>query len=261
MSLHYNYEDYEVNGNITSFPNNAKLTKRQRRQLRKEQQQGKNSSLKIRNVQPKTKNQDKVFMDFDDGYNLLLHGLAGTGKTFISLYLALADIIEGYGDQRNVTLVRSVVPTRDMGYLPGNQKEKSKVYEAPYANICSELFGRGDAYEVLKGRGMIDFITTSFVRGVTLSDTTVIVDECQNLSFHELDSIITRLGENSRIIFCGDFRQSDLTRDEERKGVLTFMKILSKMKGFESVEFEEEDIVRSKLVKEYIISKVRSGIV
>lgn len=261
MSLHYNYEDYEVNGNITSFPNNAKLTKRQRRQLRKEQQQAKNSSLKIRNVQPKTKNQDKVFMDFDDGYNLLLHGLAGTGKTFISLYLALADIIEGYGDQRNVTLVRSVVPTRDMGYLPGNQKEKSKVYEAPYANICSELFGRGDAYEVLKGRGMIDFITTSFVRGVTLSDTTVIVDECQNLSFHELDSIITRLGENSRIIFCGDFRQSDLTRDEERKGVLTFMKILSKMKGFESVEFEEEDIVRSKLVKEYIISKVRSGIV
>jgi phosphate starvation-inducible protein PhoH len=200
-------------------------------------------------------------MDFDDGYNLLLHGLAGTGKTFISLYLALADIIEGYGDQRNVTLVRSVVPTRDMGYLPGNQKEKSKVYEAPYANICSELFGRGDAYEVLKGRGMIDFITTSFVRGVTLSDTTVIVDECQNLSFHELDSIITRLGENSRIIFCGDFRQSDLVRDDERKGVLTFMKILSKMKGFESVEFEEEDIVRSKLVKEYIISKVRSGIV
>jgi len=261
MSLHYNYEDYEVNGNITSLPVNGKLTKRQRRQLRKEQQQAKNSSLKIRNIQPKTKNQDKVFMDFDDGYNLLLHGLAGTGKTFISLYLALADIIEGYGDQRNVTLVRSVVPTRDMGYLPGNQKEKSKVYEAPYANICSELFGRGDAYEVLKGRGMIDFITTSFVRGITLSDTTVIVDECQNLSFHELDSIITRLGENSRIIFCGDFRQSDLIRDDERKGVLTFMKILSKMKGFESVEFEEEDIVRSKLVKEYIISKVRSGIV
>ena len=148
-----------------------------------------------------------------------------------------------------------------MGYLPGNQKEKSKVYEAPYANICSELFGRGDAYEVLKGRGLIDFITTSFVRGITLNNTTVIVDECQNLSFHELDSIITRLGDNSRIIFCGDFRQSDLIRDEERKGVLTFMQILSKMRGFASVEFEEDDIVRSKLVKEYIISKVRNGIV
>ena len=108
---------------------------------------------------------------------------------------------------------------------------------------------------------MIDFITTSFVRGITLNNTTVIVDECQNLSFHELDSIITRLGDNSRIIFCGDFRQSDLIRDEERKGVLTFMQILSKMRGFASVEFEEDDIVRSKLVKEYIISKVRSGIV
>ena len=108
---------------------------------------------------------------------------------------------------------------------------------------------------------MIDFITTSFVRGVTLSNTIVIVDECQNLSFHELDSIITRLGENSRIIFCGDFRQSDLIRDDERKGVLTFMEILNKMEGFESIEFEEEDIVRSKLVKDYIISKVRHGIV
>jgi len=259
MSLQLGYDDYQ-NDNVTSF-NNKVLTKRQRRQLRKEQQQAKNSSLKIRNIQAKTQNQDKVFLDFDDGYNLLLHGLAGTGKTFISLYLALSDILEGYGDQRSVTIVRSVVPTRDMGYLPGNQKEKSKVYEAPYSNICSELFGRGDAYEVLKGRGMIDFVTTSFVRGITMSNTTVIVDECQNLTFHELDSIITRLGDNSRIIFCGDFRQSDLVRDEERKGVLTFMQILSRMKGFTSIEFEEDDIVRSKLVKEYIISKVRSGIV
>ena len=131
MSLQLGYN----NDNVTSF-NNKTLTKRQRRQLRKEQQQTKNSSLKIRNIQAKTQNQDKVFLDFDDGYNLLLHGLAGTGKTFISLYLALSDIIEGYGDQRSVTIVRSVVPTRDMGYLPGNQKEKSKVYEAPYANIC-----------------------------------------------------------------------------------------------------------------------------
>jgi phosphate starvation-inducible protein PhoH len=259
MSLQLGYDDYQ-NDNVTSF-NNKVLTKRQRRQLRKEQQQAKNSSLKIRNIQAKTQNQDKVFLDFDDGYNLLLHGLAGTGKTFISLYLALSDILEGYGDQRSVTIVRSVVPTRDVGYLPGNQKEKSKVYEAPYSNICSELFGRGDAYEVLKGRGMIDFVTTSFVRGITMSNTTVIVDECQNLTFHELDSIITRLGDNSRIIFCGDFRQSDLVRDEDRKGVLTFMQILSRMKGFTSIEFEEDDIVRSKLVKEYIISKVRSGIV
>lgn len=259
MSLQLGYDDYQ-NDNVTSF-NNKVLTKRQRRQLRKEQQQAKNSSLKIRNIQAKTQNQDKVFLDFDDGYNLLLHGLAGTGKTFISLYLALSDILEGYGDQRSVTIVRSVVPTRDMGYLPGNQKEKSKVYEAPYSNICSELFGRGDAYEVLKGRGMIDFVTTSFVRGITMSNTTVIVDECQNLTFHELDSIITRLGDNSRIIFCGDFRQSDLVRDEDRKGVLTFMQILSRMKGFTSIEFEEDDIVRSKLVKEYIISKVKSGII
>lgn len=241
--------------NVSHFP--GKLTRKQKKQFRKNN----NNSLKLKNVFPKTINQEKAFNLYNKDYNLLLHGLAGTGKTYISLYLALSDIINGYTDHTNLTLVRSVVPTRDMGFLPGTEKEKSKVYEAPYMNICNDIFGRGDAYDILKGKNIIKFVTTSYIRGITLDDSIVLVDEAQNLNFHELDSIITRLGDNSRIMFCGDFRQSDLIRDDERKGLLTFMRILATIDEFKTVEFVEDDIVRSKLVKEYIISKVRQGIV
>jgi|TARA_R110000823_G_C15829841_1_gene490122 phosphate starvation-inducible protein PhoH len=241
--------------NVSHFP--GKLTRKQKKQFRKNN----NNSLKLKNIVPKTINQEKAFNLYNKDYNLLLHGLAGTGKTYISLYLALSDIINGYTDHTNLTLVRSVVPTRDMGFLPGTEKEKSKVYEAPYMNICNDIFGRGDAYDILKGKNIIKFVTTSYIRGITLDDSIVLVDEAQNLNFHELDSIITRLGDNSRIMFCGDFRQSDLIRDDERKGLLTFMRILATIDEFKTVEFVEDDIVRSKLVKEYIISKVRQGIV
>ena len=241
--------------NVSHFP--GKLTRKQKKQFRKNN----NNSLKLKNIVPKTINQEKAFNLYNKDYNLLLHGLAGTGKTYISLYLALSDIINGYTDHTNLTLVRSVVPTRDMGFLPGTEKEKSKVYEAPYMNICNDIFGRGDAYDILKGKNIIKFVTTSYIRGITLDDSIVLVDEAQNLNFHELDSIITRLGDNSRIMFCGDFRQSDLIRDDERKGLLTFMRILATIDEFKTVEFVEDDIVISKLVKEYIISKVRQGIV
>ena len=241
--------------NVSHFP--GKLTRKQKKQFRKNN----NNSLKLKNIVPKTINQEKAFNLYNKEYNLLLHGLAGTGKTYISLYLALSDIINGYTDHTNLTLVRSVVPTRDMGFLPGTEKEKSKVYEAPYMNICNDIFGRGDAYDILKGKNIIKFVTTSYIRGITLDDSIVLVDEAQNLNFHELDSIITRLGDNSRIMFCGDFRQSDLIRDDERKGLLTCMRILATIDEFKTIEFVEDDIVRSKLVKEYIISKVRQGIV
>ena len=164
------------------------------------------------------------------------------------------------GLYEKVVIVRSVVPTRDMGFLPGNQKEKARVYEAPYYSICSELFNRGDAYDIIKNKGYVEFISTSYVRGTTLSDCIVIVDECQNLNFHELDSIITRAGENCRIIFCGDFRQSDLIRESEKKGINSFINVVNNMRSFDLIEFNESDIVRSDLVKEYILSKLKHGI-
>lgn len=208
------------------------------------------ANLELIDIEPLTRGQLKVF---ESEKNLFLHGCAGTGKTYVSLYLAFDDIVKKlYND---ITLVRSAVPTREMGFLPGNEEEKSKVYEQPYIAICSELFNRGDAYGILKKHNAVKFITTSHVRGVTFQDTVVIVDEAQNMSFHELDSLITRVGRNCRIIFCGDFFQSDL----KMNGIREFMNIIQKMDAFDFVDFGIEDIVRSKFVKDYLIAKYRNG--
>jgi len=249
MTLIHELEDYD---NV--FP--IKKNKRQRRTQKHENK----NHLYIKNINPKTVNQQTAFSYFDDDFNLLLHGLAGTGKTFISLYLALEHILSNLEYNKTVTIVRSVVPSRDMGFLPGNEKDKAKVYEAPYIGICNELFGRGDAYEILKSKRLVNFITTSFIRGTNLDNTIIIVDECQNMTDQELHTVMTRVGENSKIIFSGDFRQNDLVyKKNDQSGIHNFMKILHKMKHFRTVEFDENDIVRSALVKEYIIQRARMG--
>ena len=218
------------------------------------------SGLNLRHIRPSTDSQYKAFNTYKEGQNLLLHGLPGTGKTFISLYLALDSVLNDR-EYEKVIVIRSVVPTRDMGFLPGNQKEKSKVYELPYYSICNELFGRGDSYDILKNKGAVEFMTTSFVRGITLNDCVVVIDEVNNMTSHELDSLITRMGNNSRLIMCGDFRQSDLKYKDEKQGLMDFMSILKRLDSFEHVEFHEEDIVRSGLVRDYIINKSRMGFV
>ena len=213
------------------------------------------TSLNMRMISPKTQRQNNVFVSYQSGSNLLLHGSAGTGKTFISMYLALQDVFDYRNDINTLTVVRSVVPTRNMGYLPGSEKQKIQIYEQPYISIVNDLFGRGDAYEILKKKNMIDFKSTSFIRGMTLNDTVIIVDECQNLNFHELDSIITRCGETTKIVFCGDFKQSDFKNNEDKSGLLTFMNILKEIPSFHFFEFDHDDIVRSGIVKDYIIQK------
>lgn len=243
----------------------AKLTKRERRRLRREgvidlhPGNKQKQSFKLKSIQPITSNQEVVFEEWNDGQNLLLHGVAGTGKTFLGFYLGLTEVFDQDSPYRSVTIVRSAVPTRDMGFLPGNLKEKSRAYELPYYAIATELYGRGDAYEILKNRNDVEFITTSHVRGVTLNNTVVVVDEIQNLTFHELDSIITRCGKNCKIILCGDFRQNDLADQGEDSGIKQFMNIIKKMSMFSFVEFNNDDIVRSKLVKEYIIIKDKTN--
>lgn len=238
-----------------------RLTKRQKRLLRQQGSPSETEKVKLnfqlRRIDPLTANQSKAFDSFDDGKNLLLHGIAGTGKTFISMYLALNEVMNPLSGYNKVIIVRSVVPTRDMGFLPGNHKDKAKVYEAPYYIIANELFGRGDAYEILKQKTLVEFISTSFIRGTTLNDAIVVVDEIGNMTLHELDSVITRIGKNCRVVFSGDFRQSDLTREQEKNGLKDFIRILDRMKSFDYIEFDENDIVRSGLVKEYIIAKDR----
>lgn len=211
-------------------------------------------------IDPITTNQRRVWDEFDYGQNLFLHGIAGTGKTFVSCYLAMTEVLERGSMYKNLTIVRSVVPTRDIGFLPGTEEQKTEVYEQPYKSIFNSIFQRGDAYELLRRKNAVNFLTTSYIRGITLEDTIVVVDECQNLNFHELDSIITRLGDNCRIIFCGDFRQSDFTNGREKSGINDFINIIKKLNGFSFIDFTADDIVRSDLVKSYIIEKERQGI-
>jgi len=181
--------------------------------------------------------------------NLVLTGYAGTGKTFLTSYLAYKEMATGEYDR--LIYMRSAVPTRNTGFLPGTQEEKIAIYEAPYIDIASELFGRGDAYEILKKKQQVQFSSTSYVRGINLRNAVIVVDETQNMTYHELDSIITRLNDNCRIMFCGDIRQADLYKN----GLEDFYSVLKSMDEFDFVDFQKEDIVRSDLVKNYIIKK------
>lgn len=209
------------------------------------------SGLQLEEIEPLTKNQ---LIAFESEKNLVLHGVAGTGKTFISCYLAFDDMVKK--QYSNLVIIRSAVPTRDIGFLPGSEKDKASVYEEPYKEVANELFNRGDAYQILKTKGLVHFMTTSYIRGITLKDSVILIDECQNMTFQELDSIITRVGKYCRVIFCGDFEQSDL----KNNGLLSFLRILETMGAFDMVNFEVQDIVRSHFVKEYLIAKKEIGL-
>jgi phosphate starvation-inducible PhoH-like protein len=241
----------------------APLTRKERKKMRQRGEQvipAQQKTMKLKRIQAITDAQQDVFNSYYDGQNLMLHGSAGTGKTYLSMFLALDEVLSGATPYRKVVLVRTAVPTRDIGFLKGSDQEKMRVYEAPYEAICSELFGRGDAYSILKQKNIVEFIPTSFIRGITLNDSIVISDECENANLHELDSIITRVGKNCKMIFSGDTTQSDFTRESEKQGLSKFMNIIKNMKSFDFVEFTEDDIVRSDVVREYIIIKNRMNI-
>lgn len=214
----------------------------------------------LNTITPITEKQKETFIEYKKDRNLMLHGIAGTGKTFLALALALEEVLDPSTPYKKINIVRSVVPTRDMGFLKGNDKEKIAVYEAPYISICEELFNNKDAYEQLKNQNSVEFLSTSFIRGSTLNRSVIIVDECENLNFHELDSIITRVGTDSKIIFCGDYTQSDFVKKAERDGLVLFIKIIKAMDRFSFIEFSVDDIVRSDLVKEYITTKNKLGL-
>ena len=213
-------------------------------------------------VNPITENQEKFFKEWGEDKNLFAYGAAGTGKTFIALYLALKDVMDEEKPYDKVYIVRSLVSTREIGFLPGTHEDKAELYQVPYKNMVRNMFHMPDQvsfdmlYDNLKNQETISFWSTSFLRGTTLDDAIIIVDECQNLNFHELDSIMTRVGQDSRIVFCGDVNQSDLVRTNERNGILDFQRILQNMEEFSEIEFGVGDIVRSGLVKSYIVAKM-----
>ncbi len=215
----------------------------------------------IKKIEPLTKNQEDFFRCYQNNQNLVAYGCAGTGKTFIALYNALLDVLNTNTPYEKIYIVRSLVATREIGFLPGDHEDKSSLYQIPYKNMVKYMFEMPtDAdfemlYGNLKTQGTISFWSTSFVRGTTFDNAIIIVDEFQNLNFHELDSMITRVGENTKLMFCGDATQTDLIKQNERNGIADFMKVLRIMPSFDVVEFGVEDIVRSGLVKEYIIAK------
>ena len=213
-------------------------------------------------IEPLTDNQKRIFEDWDKGKHLFIYGAAGTGKTFCALYKALYDCLKATPSYDNVYVVRSLVATREIGFLPGDHEDKSSLYQIPYKNMVKYMFEMGNdqefdaLYGSLKAQETIKFWSTSFLRGVTLDNAVIIIDEMQNLNFHELDSIITRVGENTRIIFCGDAMQSDLTKTNEKNGIHDFMRILELMEDdFSLIEMGIDDICRSGLVRNYLIAK------
>ena len=216
-------------------------------------------------VKPLTTNQERLFKSYDEGKHMIAYGVAGTGKTFITLYNALKEVLNENTPYEKIYIVRSLVATREIGFLPGDHEDKSSLYQIPYKNMVKYMFEMpSDAdfemlYGNLKQQETISFWSTSFLRGTTFDNSILIVDEFQNLNFHELDSIITRVGQNSKIMFCGDARQSDLTKTNDRNGIMEFINILRKMPSFDIIEFGVDDIVRSGLVKEYIIAKMELG--
>jgi phosphate starvation-inducible protein PhoH len=218
--------------------------------------------LKLRDIGPITDNQIKTFHSYDKGDNLFLHGCAGTGKTFISMYLALKEIESGRSRRHKLVIIRTAQSSKDIGFLPGDEKRKLEVYEAPYKAICAELYHRGDAYEILKQKGIIEFHSTSFLRGTTIDDSIILIDECQNQRYVELRTVLTRTGDRSRIVLCGDTKQDDLTseRYKESSGLADMMRVFERMNIMTAVQFEIDDIVRSGFVRDFIIAENQLGL-
>jgi predicted ribonuclease YlaK len=221
------------------------------------------NTVKLEHLQPFeaiTDIQQKAFDHWDKGQNLVLSGSAGTGKTYIAMSLALEEVLDRETVYEKVVIVRSIVPTRDIGFLPGDEEEKKQVYTLPYVGICSELFGNQEAWHRLVMQKRVAFESTSFIRGMTFNDCIIVVDEMQNLNFHELDSVVTRVGRNCKLILAGDYYQSDFKKEDEKKGVMDFLHIVDSLQQFELIEFTWKDIVRSDFVRDYIMTKEMLGI-
>ena len=219
----------------------------------------------LRDIEPLTENQQKLFDSYANSKNIIAYGAAGTGKTFITLFNALNDVLDTSTPYEKIYIVRSLVSTREIGFLPGDHEDKSFLYQIPYKNMVKYMFELPSAadfemlYGNLKAQETISFWSTSFIRGTTFDRAIILVDEFQNLNFHALDSIMTRVGENTKIMFCGDATQSDLIKQNERNGIIDFMRVLRLMSSVDIIEFGVEDIVRSGLVKEFILAKLELG--
>lgn len=209
----------------------------------------------LKKIKPLTENQERTFEAYEQGNHLVLSGSAGSGKSFLAMYLGLKDLLEDNSHYNKIIIIRSAVPSRDLGFVPGTLEEKAKIYQEPYQNIVNELIGRGDAWHFLMHKEIIEFQTTSFLRGLTFKDCIIVFDEFQSATFHEIDTVLTRIGENCRFMLCGDLNQNDLSNKREKSGLTDAISILNKINNVIHINFGIEDIVRSGFVKEYLTVK------
>lgn len=228
---------------------------------------GPSNSLKIKldhmvTIEALTPNQEKFFEIYKrGGYFTFLLGSPGVGKTMIAMAKAIEDVLDKSSTFKQLVVVRSTVSTRDQGFLPGTIEEKSEIYELPYKEIAQTLFNRTDAWSRLKEQGYARFIPSSYIRGISIDDSIVLVDEVQNMTWGELSSIIGRVGHRSKIIFAGDKFQNDLTRQKnDVSGLDEFLRVAKTMDEFEAVYFTPDDIVRSSLVKSFIVACDKLGL-
>lgn len=235
------------------------ISRKQKRQHENQVENVFNKKFSMKRIQPITARQEELFDAYEEDRNIANIGSAGTGKTYVSLYLALEDVLEKE-EYKKIIIIRSTVQSREQGHMPGDAKEKLAHFETPYVDIVNDLFERGDAYQILKQKNMIEFMSTSFIRGLTWDNAIILVDETQNMTYEELRTVVTRTGENSKIIFCGDTKQDDLRNSKnrfDRSGIANFLKVVEQIDSFSVVNFTKEDIVRSGLVRDFIISEER----
>lgn len=217
--------------------------------------EAKSQHFSLKKIKPLTENQEKTFEAYEEGNHLILSGSAGSGKSFLAMYLGLKDLLEDGSHYNKIIIIRSAVPSRDLGFVPGTLEEKAKIYQEPYQNIVNELIGRGDAWHFLLHKEIVEFQTTSFLRGLTFRDCIIVFDEFQSATFHEIDTVLTRIGENCRFVLCGDFNQNDLNNKKEKSGFSDVINILERIDNVSHIKFSINDIVRSGFVKEYITQK------
>lgn len=235
----------DFGGNIERLPK-----KRPNKTSTPQQQPVRNMSM--RKISPLNEAQRQMMEAFYSGSHIVAEGSAGTGKSYVGMFLALGELLDN--TVSSVKIVRSAVPTRDVGFLPGSLEEKIAIYELPYKDIVNELLQSGTAYEVLSKKGVLDFMTTSYLRGLTFRDCVIVIDEFQNMSKAEVFTILTRVGENCRVILCGDTKQKDLSPAQSGFDYLTALaKKLPKY--IDVVHFTANDIVRSEFVKAVIVAE------
>jgi phosphate starvation-inducible protein PhoH len=253
-------EQKKVSPTLTENDFNADKEKKGEKTRRRRQKKLLNYRDKIKNICPKTKNQEQLFHSFFNEKHILLHGCAGTGKSYCALFLALKDLFDGFYDR--IIIIRSIVPTRDVGFLPGSLQEKIAMYEEPYSEIVDDLLGRKGAYDELKKDEALSFKSTSFLRGLTWTNSLIIADEIQNYTWHEICSLVTRIGDGSRLVLLGDRDQNDLSqqRKNEQSGLESAIKVCYNMKSFDVVEFGVQDVLRSEIVKEFLVAKKLLGL-